>query len=241
MKENYLGGAGGKMSYEVVKMNDDTWRIEDGGVRFFLLIGTKEALLIDSGMQVKNAKEIAMGITKLPVKLLNTHADTDHIGSNGEFQTFYMHAAESSNYYNTHNHTGDFTPVEDGEVLDLGDRPLEIILIPGHTPGSIAVLDVKNRVLFSGDSVQDGTVYMFGIQREIHAYRKSLDKLEQYQERFDWIYPSHSSIPIKPQIIPEIKHAVDSIMAGKIESTEVDLWGHKVKKYTTPAISFYME
>ena len=50
-----------------------------------------------------------------------------------------------------------------GDIIDLGDRPLKIIDIPGHTPGSIAILDVKNRVLISGDSVDGNaaTLYQF--------------------------------------------------------------------------------
>ena len=44
----------------------DTWRIDDGGVRFFLLCGTERALLIDSGMTVTDAKEIAESLTSLP-------------------------------------------------------------------------------------------------------------------------------------------------------------------------------
>ena len=50
----------------------DTWRIDDGGVRFFLLCGTERALLVDSGMTVTNAKEIAQSLTSLPVSLLNS-------------------------------------------------------------------------------------------------------------------------------------------------------------------------
>ena len=73
---------------EIIQINDTTWRIEDNGVRFFLLTGTEKALLIDSGMNTPNAKEIAESITKLPVMLLNTHADTDHISGNGGFDCF---------------------------------------------------------------------------------------------------------------------------------------------------------
>ncbi len=55
------------MGYEMIQIDETAWRIEDSGhVRFFLLTGTKEALLIDSGMTVKNAKEIAESLTKLP-------------------------------------------------------------------------------------------------------------------------------------------------------------------------------
>lgn len=54
------------MGYEIIQVDENTWRIEDGGqVRFFLLTGTKEALLIDSGMTIKNAKELAESLKKL--------------------------------------------------------------------------------------------------------------------------------------------------------------------------------
>ena len=85
------------MEYQIIQINKNTWRIEEEGVRFFLLTGTEKALLIDSGMAVHNAKDIAETLTDLPVSLLNTHADMDHIGSNGQFASFYMHPAEEQN------------------------------------------------------------------------------------------------------------------------------------------------
>lgn len=63
---------------EIVKISENTWRIEDEGVRFFLLAGETKALLIDSGMQIHNAKELAQELVSLPVELLNTHADPGH-------------------------------------------------------------------------------------------------------------------------------------------------------------------
>lgn len=82
------------MDYQIIQVNENTWRIEDGGVRFFLLTGTERALLIDSGMNVHNARDIAANLTELPLSLLNTHSDRDHIGSNEQFENFYMHPAE---------------------------------------------------------------------------------------------------------------------------------------------------
>lgn len=229
------------MAYEVIQMNENTWRIEDNfHVRFFLLTGTKEALLIDSGMQVNNAKEIAQELTDLPIKLLNTHADRDHVGSNAEFETFYMSAAEAANYYNTQRQGGDFTPIEDGDKLDLGDRPLEIISLPGHTPGSIAVLDVKNRVLISGDPIQDGMIFMFGVQREVHAYLKSLRKLDAYRDRFDEIYPSHGSIPVKPELIDQLYDATIKMLNGEFAYEMAEFHGTQVKKYHVGVASFLM-
>lgn len=223
---------------EIVKMSDDTWRIEDGGVRFFLLTGKNKALLIDSGMQIHNAKEIAQQLTSLPVELLNTHADLDHIGSNAEFELFYMNSAEASNYYNTQRKTGNFIPIEGGDIIDLGGRRLEIISIPGHTPGSIAVLDIENRVLYSGDTLQDGTIFMFGVQREMHAYVQSLKKLEAFQDRFDRIYPSHGTIPVKPDLISQLYQSTLDILAGNVDATDAEFHGMALKQYNVGCASF---
>jgi glyoxylase-like metal-dependent hydrolase (beta-lactamase superfamily II) len=42
--------------------------------------------------------------------------------------------------------------VADGDVIDLGDRRLEVLHLPGHTPGSIALWEPEARLLFSGDT-----------------------------------------------------------------------------------------
>lgn len=223
---------------EIIKINENTWRIEDAGVRFFLLAGEKKALLIDSGMTVHNAKEIAQELTNLPIELLNTHADIDHIGSNDEFDSFYMNPAEASNYYNTNQRTGTMIPVTDEDIVDLGGRELEIITLPGHTPGSIAVLDKKNRVLISGDPIQDGNIFMFGVQREMHAYILSLEKLENYKDRFDTIYPSHGSFPVKPELIDALHEGAMRILAGEIEGSEAEMHGTKIKRYDVGAAGF---
>lgn len=231
------------MAYEIIVIDEHTWQIdEDGGhVRFFLLEGSKEALLIDSGMQINNAKDIAKTLTTLPIKLLNTHADRDHLGSITQFDTFYMNPAEASNFYHTQGQNGDFVPIENGDVLDLGDRELEIISLPGHTPGSIAVLDRKAKRLFSGDPIQDGSIFMFGVQREIHAYRKSLKKLDAYRDGMDLIYPSHGTCPVSPEIIDALYEGSGKIMQGEIPYKEVDMWGNKIRHYDTGAAVFLMD
>lgn len=229
------------MSLNIIRVNDDTWSLEEEKVRFFLLKGTREALLIDSGLRTRNAKEIAGSLTDLPLKLLNTHGDADHVGSNREFDTVYMHPAECSNYHKTQHKTGEITPVWDGDVIDLGDRPLEIISIPGHTPGSIAVLDRKSRILFSGDTIQDGTVFMFGIQRELSAYRHSLRKLRRFEGKFDAIYPAHGSLPVKPDQIEKLDVAVDMILNGEIQPENIKVFRMPLKKYETEWAAFLVD
>jgi hydroxyacylglutathione hydrolase len=64
---------------------------------------------------------------------------------------FICHPDEED-LYRAHDGLGAILPVEDNDIIDLGNRPIKIISIPGHTPGSIAVLDINNRVLIGGDS-----------------------------------------------------------------------------------------
>lgn len=226
------------MGYEIIEMGKGTYRIEDGGVRFFLLEGETGALLIDSGMTVKNAKEIARSLTDLPISLLNTHADRDHVGSNAEFEKVYMHPLEEPNYRRA-GQTGEIDPVENGDVLDLGGRELEIIHLPGHTPGSIAVLDRNSRVLISGDPIQEnGRIFMFGDMRNLNDYIRSLRNLEKRKDEFDEIWPSHASIPVPPDLIGKLIEGAERIRSGKVPGMPAQMGERKFLVYDLGFTSF---
>lgn len=222
---------------DIIQINDTTWRIEDNGVRFFLLAGTKKALLIDSGMNTPNAKQIAESITKLPIMLLNTHADPDHISGNGGFDYFYMHPDEEDNY-RAHGWLGIIRPVKEDDIIDLGNRPLKILFIPGHTPGSIAVLDINSRVLISGDTIQDGNIFMFKEGRNLPLYVESLKKLSMYIDEFDTIYPSHGSFPVYPDLIARLIEGAEQIVNGTAKGKVVDMFGTPVMLYKFPYAGF---
>ncbi len=225
---------------EIIQMNENTWRIEDSFVRCFVLTGDEAALLIDCGVELKNIKELVAGITNLPLSLILTHADGDHISAIEEFEEFFMNPAEASNFYH-HGHTGDFIPVEEGDELDLGNRPLEIISLPGHTPGSIGILDVNGRILFAGDSIQDGEIFMFDVQREIHAYLKSLQKLEDYKELYDEVYPSHGSIPLAADFSDRLIATAEEIISGKCVGEETEFFGNPIRRVSENGCTFLLD
>ena len=219
------------MSCEIIQINEKTWRIEDDGVRLFLLAGTEKALLIDSGMNLNSAREIASGLTGLPLSLLNTHADRDHIGSNEQFDAFFMHPAEEP-VYRRSGKPGAIIPIREGNSLNLGDRELRIIHLPGHTPGSIAVLDVQNRVLISGDPVQvHGRIFMFGDHRNMKDYISSLEHLKGFADQFDEIWPSHADIPISPVVIQRLYDGAQAVLDGAIQGKPVELFGRSIVAY----------
>ena len=127
---------------EIIKINDNTWRFEEDIVRYFLLCGTEKALLVDTGMESPNARELAESVTDLPIILINTHSDKDHISGNAAFDRIYMNPSEEARY-RSFGGEGEIVPILEGQSIDLGGRIVSIIDIPGHTPGSIALLDVE--------------------------------------------------------------------------------------------------
>ncbi len=225
---------------ETIRINEDTWRFEDNGVRFFLLTGKDRAALIDTGMNAPDARRMAEELTDLPIILINTHADRDHISGNGAFEELYMSPKEEDNYRNNGG-KGTIIPVKDGDVIDLGDRPLRIIDNPGHTPGSIAVLDERYGVLIAGDSVQDGNIFMFGKYRNLDTYIDSLKRLSGYDGQYDEIYAMHGTVPVKPELIPKLIEGAEQIRRGSAEGKKVDMFGNDVMLYKFPYAGFLCE
>ena len=220
---------------EIIKINADTYRFEDENVRFFLFCGTEKAMLIDTGMNTPDARRMAEELTDLPLILLNTHADPDHISGNAAFDEFYMNPAEQDNY-REHGGKGRIIPVNEGDEIDLGDRVLHIIELPGHTPGSIAILDEKNRILVSGDAVQNGNIFMFGKYRNIGQYIEGLRHLKEYDGRYDEIYPMHGSFPVKPDLIDKLILAATEIQSGNASGFIVNIFGMDVCCYKYPYV-----
>ncbi len=217
---------------EVIKINKNTWRIEDDGVRFYLLSGSEKAALIDTGKNSPDARQIAEGLTNLPLLLINTHADPDHISGNSAFDEFYMSPNEEENLH-AYNGQGKILPIHEGDVIDLGNRELLIVDIPGHTPGSVGIIDKKNHVLISGDSVQDGKIFMFGPARNLKQYIQSLKHLSKYEDQFDEIYPMHGTFPVHKDLIPKLIQGAQSILDENAQeyAQPVNIFGNEVTLY----------
>ena len=222
--------------YEVIQIAEKFWRIEEGGVQMFLVEGEDFALLIDSGFGGGDLASIVKSITDKPIKLLNTHADKDHIAGNPQFGTPYMHPSEVdyAMQKNPDIMKGDFLPVWEGDIFDLGHRKFEVILIPGHTPGSIALLDRANKVLISGDSLSYSPIFMFGPGRNIHAYITSMQKLQAIGG-FETVLPSHGPIPIDANTI------LPKLIEGALKLKEGALMGVKPEREVPALLYTYQD
>lgn len=73
--------------------------------------------------------------------------------------------------------------VQEGDVIDLGDRVFEILHLPGHSPGSIGLWEAATGILFSGDAIYDGPLLDELPGSDIDVYMASMRRLEQLKAR----------------------------------------------------------
>ena len=69
--------------------------------------------------------------------------------------------------------------VEEGDAIDLGDRAFEVLHVPGHSPGSIALWEAETGILFSGDVVYDGQLLDELPGSNIADYVASMERLRR--------------------------------------------------------------
>jgi len=69
--------------------------------------------------------------------------------------------------------------VDDGDVIDLGDRSFEVLHLPGHSPGSIGLWEQATGVLFSGDAVYDGPLLDELDGSDIETYVQTMRRLRE--------------------------------------------------------------
>jgi glyoxylase-like metal-dependent hydrolase (beta-lactamase superfamily II) len=67
--------------------------------------------------------------------------------------------------------------VEEGDVIDLGDRHFEVLHLPGHSPGSIGLWEPATRTLFSGDAIYDGPLLDELVESNIADYCATMERL----------------------------------------------------------------
>jgi glyoxylase-like metal-dependent hydrolase (beta-lactamase superfamily II) len=79
--------------------------------------------------------------------------------------------------------------VQGGDEIDLGDRRLSVVDLPGHTPGSIGLIDHEERALVSGDAVYDGGLIDTLPESDVETYLRTMDRLRRLD--VDAVYPGH--------------------------------------------------
>lgn len=208
------------MDFKSYKIAEGFWNIEqnNGGVRCFLFEGNDEAMLVDTGFG-GDLKSVCDKLTDKPIFVVSTHSDGDHIGCDHQFTKRYLHPAEMDAYERRNGRPANALPIWEGDVIDLGTFAFEVILLPGHTPGSIVLLERSKRFLIGGDTVQGGEIFMFGDGRNLNAYIASMEKLIQISSAFDIIYGSHAQLELPFTLVTTLLTVARKLHDGELVGT----------------------
>ena len=212
----------------IVNYGRGIYAIDQQMVRAFLIVGSKSALLLDTGAVCVDIKKYIEQITGLPVTVILTHGDADHTGNLMAYNTAYCnendHAAVLS-----HESGKDvrLLSLSEGDAFDIGGRVLKTLLTPGHTAGSVCLLDEENGILFAGDTVSYGPVFMFGAGRSMTDYLESLRRLEKLSIDgvFKTVYCCHGACPIPADAVEELKSCAEGVLNHTISGVPAPMPG----------------
>jgi hydroxyacylglutathione hydrolase len=145
---------------------------------YILHDSTNDCIIIDPGCCDQKEQEKLSGyITEKglnPVRLLNTHCHIDHIMGNRyvcETYSLKLEAHEleivileaGKGYADLYNFTYDPSPYPSvfltvKDTIKFGDSRLEILFVPGHSPGHIAFVGKDQKFVIGGDVLFLGSI-----------------------------------------------------------------------------------
>jgi len=172
--------------------------------------GRDRDLVIDTGMGIKPLKAELVRMTDRPLTAISTHAHFDHMGGAHEFDTRLGHRCEAdihaapdarNSVYDGYLvaeaferlspeefdiSTYSVTPapltgyLDDGDVIDLGNRAFQVLHVPGHSPGSIALYEKETGILFSGDTLYNDDYLLDNLfHSDKDRFRESLSRVKE--------------------------------------------------------------
>ena len=207
------------MRFTVHQVLPGVHHMEDslGGVHMTLVVGNKQALMMDAGYGAYDVSAQVRQITDLPLTLILSHGHHDHALGAMWFDEAFMDPRDLPVLWH---YTG---PVERERVIrragltgqaahayrsrqipqpkPLGEGPLDLggltvlpIRVPGHTPGSVALLVQEHRLLLLGDSWNPQTWVFFPEALPVDTYVASFRRL--MASPFDLALAPHQAEPV---------------------------------------------
>jgi hydroxyacylglutathione hydrolase len=205
----------------VVEVRPDIYqfRSEKPGSHIYLVRGRSKNVLIDTGttshfpLLKDRLSDVGLRVGDIHLVLL-THEHFDHIGATAFFHKTAAVAAHRlaankldlqddfvtlNKYYNVPSRPFwvDIW-LEDGAVIDLGNRRLRVVHTPGHTSGCVCYFEPDEGLLFSGDTVfAGGTLSDVAGSGSVSDYMESVQRLSNL--RVKEILPGHGRSSDTPE------------------------------------------
>ena len=149
--------------FGIWKIDDGIYDIlDEGNSSFYIVEGEDQTAVIDTGISPgQKILPLIRKYTSKPLILVLTHAHIDHWYHMDEFETVYMCHREfevgpdalRDMMADKDLHPERALDIRTDTRIELGGTSLSICEVPGHTPGSVVVLDERSNRLFTGDAI----------------------------------------------------------------------------------------
>jgi hydroxyacylglutathione hydrolase len=154
---------------------------------------TNFTAVIDPAWELETIEFFLKKINANLVKILLTHSHFDHVNLVKPLLKKYnpqvVMSSKEINYYNFR--CDNLSPIDDGDLLKLGNTDIKCILTPGHTVGSTCFLVSDN--LFTGDTIfTEGCGICSAYGGNPEEMYHSIQKIKKTISHSVRIYPSHS-------------------------------------------------
>jgi hydroxyacylglutathione hydrolase len=183
---------GGTPAFQIHQYNPDLIILRESGCSnyekpfLYLLFGNEKVLLLDTGAGKTDVVRVVQdqidqwshrnGRERTALVVAHTHGHGDHISGDADFKALQNTTVVDATpaavraFFGFRNWPGAAT------TFDLGGRILDVIPIPGHEPASIAAYDRQTGILFTGDTLYAGRLYV----RDAAAFTQSIHRLVDF-------------------------------------------------------------
>ena len=180
-----------KPEFQVHEYNQDFYILRESGCSDFekpflyLLFGREKALLLDTGSGKTDVDRVVKHITDrwssrnnrktIPLVVAHTHAHPDHIAGDAQMRALPNTTVVTPSVSGVQAFFGFRKWPEETVTYDLGDRVLDVIPIPGHEASSIAIYDRQTGILFTGDTLYPGRLYVDDAPAFVRSIQRLVD------------------------------------------------------------------
>ncbi len=122
--------------------------------------------------------------------------------------------------------------LEEGDVLDLGGRRLQVMHTPGHSPDCICLFDEENGLLFGGDTINTGPIYAQLEDSDVDDFARSTARLAEMADAVQRVFVCHFlRVENHPALLREIADGFQRLRAGDVFFRDnVDCLNYPVKE-----------
>lgn len=220
----------------------------------YLLLGNERALMFDTGSgeneEVNGSKirHLLDQITELPLTLLLSHFHFDHNQNIAEFDhiafpeiDYLLQSVGTDNIYNFTQEDlvdGNYPPQTEvhewlplDSPIDLGGRTVELINLKGHSDESVVIVDDDNQLVFMGDFLYNGPLFLFETE-DLIKYEESTDALLARIDSSYRLFGAHDEPEVAYERLVQLKEFLHCINEGMCTGTNTEYWGFPVILYT---------